>query len=244
LSRRPWENRKRKQSPGFRREAKLANCISNMKNRSTLQPANPLPQQRCAAKTVADVVVRALLVMLVCIASAFPRESAAAEPVSRETLIKAAYLLKFPHYVQWPASSFERQDSPLVIGVLGDGPVVRVLESRAPKATARGRKIVVRRFKSMDDYKPCHVLFVPATVDARTQTQAIAKTQKQPVLLVGERAGFATAGGAMNFYLDANRTIGFEINRDATLKHALKIDARLLRLARVVTTRPPSSGGG
>ena len=163
------------------------------------------------------------------------------ERVAQEQTIKAAYLLKFPAYVTWPRSAFNSATSPLVIGVLNGGAVGDLMARRAPKATVTGRKVVVRRFNSMDDYRPCHVLFVPATTSMSTQTAAIASTSHVPVLVVGERTGFATAGGVVNFYIDANNTIGFEINRDATLQRGLRIDARLLELAKVVRTRPPEN---
>ena len=34
--------------------------------------------------------------------------------------VKAAFLLNFAKFVDWPASSFPASDSPMVIGVLGD----------------------------------------------------------------------------------------------------------------------------
>ena len=36
-----------------------------------------------------------------------------------ENRIKAAFVCKFPNYVEWPASAFARADSPLVLGVIG-----------------------------------------------------------------------------------------------------------------------------
>ena len=172
----------------------------------------------------------------------FPARSLGQVGVSRETLIKAAYLLKFPLYVTWPKEAFESTSSAIVIGILDDGSIGRVLERRAPKVTAKGRKIIVLRFKSLDDYSPCHILFVPRSVDRNVQSAAVARTRDSPVLVVGHREGFAAAGGAINFYLDRDTTIGFEINRDVTVQRGLLIDARLLNLARVVRTQRPPEG--
>ncbi len=178
--------------------------------------------------------------VLLCVLLASPTQSVGQTTATKENIIKAAYLLKFPQYVTWPEGAFKNAASPVVIGVLEDGPIGQVLRRRAPKITAKGRKIVVLRFKSLDDYQPCHVLFVPRSVEGAAQVKAIAHTRKSPVLVVGERNGFAAAGGAMGFYIDANDTVGFEINRDVAVERGLRVDARLLGLARMVRTRPPS----
>ena len=55
-----------------------------------------------------------------------------------------------------------------------------------------------------------------------------------PVLIVGETAGFANQGAGINFYPDADNTIGFELNVDNLKRRHLMVDARLLKLARIV----------
>ena len=160
-----------------------------------------------------------------------------------EAEIKSAYLLKFLEYVTWPSDSFDDSTSPLVIGIFKDGMVGESLKRLAPQARAKRRKILVREFKSIEDYRACHVLFVPKSSGAELQTKAIARTKKLPVLVVGEKNGFASAGGSVNFYIDVDRTVGFEINPDAAASHRLRIHASLLRLARVVRSKSPPRKG-
>ena len=71
-----------------------------------------------------------------------------------------------------------------------------------------------------------------------TRTEAIRRTRDAPVLLVGETPGFAVRGAAVNFYLNVDGTIGFEVNVDTTADRKLRVDARLLQLARIVRGRP------
>ena len=222
---------RRNDTPMYRNRTKFR--LSCDPRRGWCGPRSRIPRRaRLARRLFAAVVL--------CVPLAFAAQSMGQTTATRETIIKAAYVLKFPRYVTWPEGAFKTATSPVVVGVLEGGSIGPILQRRAPTATAKGRKIVVLRFKSLDDYRPCHVLFVPRSVDGATQIDAIARTRKLPVLVVGERGGFASAGGTVNFYIDADATVGFEINPDAATEHRLQVDAQLLRLARMVKARPPS----
>jgi hypothetical protein len=56
------------------------------------------------------------------------------------------------------------------------------------------------------------------------------------VLVVGESAGFAQAGGMMNFVMDGSR-VRFEVNLRAATRAGLKLSSRLLSMARLVDRR-------
>ena len=168
-----------------------------------------------------------LLGMLVSAAPLATSESAGQTAVSREYTIKAAYLYNFSRYVRWPDRSF-REGDPFVIGVLGTDPFGSNLERIAAAKNVDGRKISIRRFASLDKMTTCHVLFVAASLDPKKQREAIRTLGSSPVLLVGETPGFAKAGGAINFYVEANRT-RFEINLDAARRARLEISSKLAR---------------
>jgi len=155
-----------------------------------------------------------------------------------EAALKAAYLYNFARYFTWPKKTFEDPKTPFVIGVFGDRPLGSALDKVAKKRTAKGRKIVIQRFKSWKDYKPCQILFLPRTVTNEVHSQAIARTRTSPLLLVTETPGSAVRGAPVNFYLDVDGTIGFEINVDATSERKLAADARLLKLAKIVRAPP------
>ncbi len=161
-----------------------------------------------------------------------------------EYRLKTAYLYNFLLYVRWPKKAFVKADAPLIIGVFGDDPLGSALDEVARRKKAQGRKIVVRRFKSWDKYTACHLLFLPRTVDRATLTEALRRTRGAPLLLVGETPGFATRGAPVNFYLDVDRTVGFEINVTAAAERKLLVDARLLKLAKVIKGSPQPGGDG
>ena len=139
-----------------------------------------------------------------------PAVAAAQNPGPSEYQLKTVYLYKFLLYSDWPAAAFAKPNSPCVIGILGDDPFGNTLDALADLKTINGRKIVIKRFQTWDDYKPCHVLFVARTTDPKLRTTALDRTKSSPLLLVGETPGFASRGAPVNFYRDIrNRTIGF-----------------------------------
>lgn len=153
--------------------------------------------------------------------------------VNREYLIKAAYLYQFGRYVQWPAHAFASDGSPLVIGVLGADPFSGVLEKIARTKRIEGRPIAIRRFASMAEYSPCHILFISSSLSPEHKAAAIQKSRQSALLLVGEEPGFTEQGGTVNFFLDENK-IRFEINLEIAKQDQLKISSKLLSLAKIV----------
>ena len=154
--------------------------------------------------------------------------------VVKEYKVKVAYIYNFARYIRWPKDIFANADSPFVIGILGDAPFGETLQRLAESRQIHDRRIAVRHFAAPQDYKPCQILFVTASVDDEARKEIADLTAGMPVLIVGETAGFATQGAGINFYYDADDTIGFEINVDSLKRRHLNVDARLLKLARIV----------
>jgi hypothetical protein len=153
--------------------------------------------------------------------------------INREYAIKAAYLYQFGRYVQWPSKAFPNGDAPLVIGVLGENPFGTVLEEIARTKRIDGRQIIVRQFANLQDYSPCHILFLSASLSPEQKAAAIKKARKSGILIVGEEPGFAEQGGMVNFFVDENR-VRFEINVAVASQEQLKISSKLLSLAKIV----------
>lgn len=151
----------------------------------------------------------------------------------QEYNVKAVYLYSFGRYVTWPSMAFDSNSSPFVIGILGEDPLGMAIDQIAQLKKIQGRAIVVRRFASLDSYRPCHMVFVAKSVPPEEQVAVIAQSRSKPVLLVGEFPGFAAQGGTVNFFMSGD-TVRFEINREAAKAQGLEIDARLLSLARFV----------
>jgi hypothetical protein len=184
------------------------------------------------------LVLRPAVLGFWCVVALAAVSSSQAQPdeaavINREYPIKAAYLYNFGNYVQWPAAAFPAAETPFVIGVLGDDPFGGLLDEIARTKKLDGRQIAVKRFASMADYSPCHILFVPVSVAAEQRKAAVRTAHAASVLLVGETAGFAQEGGTVGFFLEENK-VRFEVNLEVAKREQLKISSKLLSLAKIV----------
>ena len=187
------------------------------------------------------IAVVALLVMawLWCnVPSSVQAQEADAADVPKEHTVKAVFLYSFGRYVEWPKTAFASPTSPFVIGILGEDWFGGALDKIAEKKTIQGRKIVIKRFATLEAFKePCHILFVSQSLTAEQQAAVIAKMAGKPVFLVGETPGFAERGATANFSADGSRIL-VEINVEAVQRAHLRVDARLLSLAKRVGAPP------
>ena len=152
--------------------------------------------------------------------------------LTTERKIQAGYLLNFARYVEWPPAAFANSVSPVCIGVLGEDPFGGFLDDTVRGEMVRGHPIVVRRERSPDALRDCHIVFI-AVADSEKQGQFLASFSGKPILTVGNENGFAARGGIVNFFLE-NERVRFEISRAASQRSGLKMHPQLLRLARVV----------
>jgi hypothetical protein len=153
--------------------------------------------------------------------------------LNREYPLKALFLYNFAGYIEWPANTFANEQTPFTIGVLGNASIDETLNQIAAAKQINGRKIAIVHFVSVNDLKPCQILFIPRSVPAPQQNQAIEAMKNRPVLIVGESDGFAAAGGDVNFFVQANK-IRFEINVAAIKQQQLKASSKLLAMAKIV----------
>lgn len=151
--------------------------------------------------------------------------------------VMAAMIYKFALFVEWPDGEGEVRQAPFVIGVLGEDPVTRYLDTVTKDKTHQKRRIQVRQLATPGDAKTCQILFISASERKHLQT-ILTAVGGAAVLTVGEMEAFAESGGMVNFTLEDNR-IHFEINEQAAAQAGLKISSRLLSLAKVVKDARP-----
>ena len=151
---------------------------------------------------------------------------------SKEYQIKAAFLLNFTQFVEWPAAAFSGPDAPLCIGVLGDDPFGSALEETVRDEKVRNHKLTVRRAQRVEELTGCQMVFVSKSENKHVP-EILAKLDSHPVVIVGDVEGFARQGGTINFYLDQNK-VRFEINAQAAKQNGLKISSQLLALGKIV----------
>lgn len=153
--------------------------------------------------------------------------SQSAAPSEQE--VKAAMLLNFARYTDWPSAAFASPTAPLVIGVTGRDPFGDVLDKTCSGKSINGRSIVVRRLPAESDLTQCHLLFVPAS-ERRRPRDLPAKLREAPVLTVGEDDDFLERGGAVRLAL-RDDSVSFSVNLHAAKAARLRIHSHVLRLA-------------
>lgn len=183
-----------------------------------------------AARRISRTAISRLTILL--LVFLFPVASHSSAQTARATDLKAVFLFNFAHFVDWPPEAFATENSPFIIGVLGEDPFGETLETVVRDETVNQRPIVVQRYPRLRDLQPCHILYVSESMN-REYLEALAAVHGKPVLTVGETAGFAQSGGIVRFVRDGNR-INFVINNDAARAVSLRISSQVLRAARIV----------
>jgi hypothetical protein len=154
----------------------------------------------------------------------------AEESDSREYKIKAAYLLNFAKFVEWPTNRFPTPATAIKVGVLGKDPFGPDLERTIGGRMIGGRKCEILRTDDLDTALSCHIIFISSS--ERKQLPAIIeKLHHGNVLTVGEWEQFTQQGGVIRFYLYEN-TVRFEVNAQAAEKAGLRVSSKLLQVAK------------
>lgn len=154
-----------------------------------------------------------------------------------EQRVKAAFLYKFAGYVEWPAKSFARPETPVMIGVMGNEVLAAELVQAVAGRTVNDRMVMVKRLKAGESLSGIHILFIGRAESARLD-QLAQSAQPRSILTVTESDSALTHGSVINFVLTDGR-VRFEIARDTAEKSGLKLSSRLLAVAQQVRTGAP-----
>jgi hypothetical protein len=158
---------------------------------------------------------------------------AGAQPATRESAVKAAFLYKFSAFVDWPAGTFGRPDQPLVIGVSGDEDVAADLEQLVASRSEQ-RPVAVRRISQEAPVEGMHIVFLASRREGRLR-EAI-EAVKGPALVVTEQPGALQLGSVLNFSSEGGR-VRFSASLTSAEARGVKLSSRLLAVAQSVEGR-------
>lgn len=160
------------------------------------------------------------------LALALGQQGSAAEQVASEGQLKAAYLVNFLKYVDWPPTQ------PYVtLCVFGSSSLMTYLAPYEGRQIG-GREMRLRRVHSPDQFAHCQELFIPEAEEARFAS-IVLSTDRMPILTVSDAEHFARDGGAISL-VRADGRLQFDINTDTLARSGLKPTSQLMRLARQV----------
>jgi len=153
-----------------------------------------------------------------------------------EQQLKAAFVLNFVRYVEWPERALGARDAPIMICVFGRDALEGALNELSGRQV-HGRAVRIRAGASMEDTEGCHVAFI-TEAESRRLVPILRSLAGRPVLTVSDIDGFIDSGGAIGI-VDSDTRLQFEINRAALAQGQLRASSQLLKLARAVLNAGP-----
>ena len=187
---------------------------------------HPLNAAVFRSKTTSWISLFFSLAVLMCV------PQAGSQPPSAEYRLKAVFLFNFAQFVEWPPESFQSPDAPLVIGILGTDPFGKFLDETVQGEVVQGRKLEIKRFRSVEEVVACQILFV-STSETANYENIFRYLGSKPILTVGDSPEFAIRGGMVRFLTESNK-IRLRINLDPVRAAKLTISSKLLRVAEII----------
>jgi hypothetical protein len=151
----------------------------------------------------------------------------AAQGAADEFRLKAAFIYRFPHFVEWPPTTVSGQKT-LDLCVLSPDPFHGALSELVEGETLNGIPLSVRQVDGGAGIEACHVLFVPKATPERRAI--LRRVSDHAVLTVGDSPTFLDEGGIVQLRV-VDRRVRFDINAGAASRAGLRLSAQLLRLA-------------
>jgi hypothetical protein len=150
----------------------------------------------------------------------------APERTPGEYEVKAAFLLNFVKFIEWPTQ--DRSAGTFSICVVGNDPFGSVLDRAVQGEAIDGRPIAVERVRRWQS--SCRVLFVSS---AEPDASKVLAGVGSGVLTVGEEERFLREGGMIAFVVEEHR-VRFDVNAKSVQSGSLRISSRMLSVARKV----------
>ncbi len=174
-------------------------------------------------------VLPLLSVLLLAAVSAIAQSSALSPAVSEQAL-KAVLFYKLPLFA-YSASNDKRYT--VNVCTVGDAPLGNAVD-KLPASLADGRRVDFKAFPSQDEIGDCAFVFIGRSEAGRLDT-LLRRLQGRRMVTVSDIAGFAQAGGMVEFSLRSEGAgVQILINRKAAQRQGIEFNAQLLRLARIV----------
>lgn len=151
---------------------------------------------------------------------------------SPEYQVKAVFLFNFAQFVEWPANTFPEENSPIVIGVLGQDPFGSYLDETVQGEEVNGHPLAIQRFHLSSEIKDCHILFIHRNMVPKLE-RVLKDLEGKKILTVSDGNNFTKQGGMVRFVTENNK-IKFRINLEAVKASDITISSKLLRLAEIV----------
>ncbi len=149
-----------------------------------------------------------------------------------ENEIKAAFILNFAKYVDWPADSLSETPGKLTLCIVGKRDALFDTLTTMEGKIVNNLSLRVRAADRNDNLTRCQLL-VLAESEAEHFERILKPLVGTPVLTVNGSDRFLDAGGIISLIVENNK-VRFDINLSATRRNKIVMSSNLLKLARKV----------
>ncbi|MBU0985016.1 MAG: YfiR family protein [candidate division Zixibacteria bacterium] len=170
--------------------------------------------------------------LAVCLVAIIVSTSCVNGQTDEASQFKADFIVKLVDYVTWPSGVPSSADG-VVVGVVGETPLLPEIERMAADKTSSGTKVTVKSMSYEDNLGDANIVFM-ATTELPDLAKVLKGVAGKPVLTVADAEGFAGYGVMINFFLDDKAKVKFEANTLAAKDAGLKISSKLLKLAKLI----------
>jgi hypothetical protein len=157
-----------------------------------------------------------------------------AQDVSVEYRVKAAFVARFPEFVNWPPPAWQGRTT-LDVCVLTPNPFGKDLPDILDGQVIGGRRVAIQEVQADSPLTPCHVLYV--TKESSGRQEVLERAALLPILTISDAPKFLDSGGIIQLQTVNNR-VRFEISSLAAARVGLRLSSQLLRLAVNVRSGP------
>ncbi len=160
-----------------------------------------------------------------------------AQAPALEETVEAAYLYKFPGFVDWPSDAFKSPASPIVIGLAGAPKVLDELARISRGRLVLGRPVETRAIVGGELPRDLNVLFIGRGASADVG-RLVAEARRAHWLVVTDLPDGLKDGAALDF-VEIDGRLRFEASPPAAQQAGIKLSSKLLSVAAKVVEETP-----
>lgn len=150
-----------------------------------------------------------------------------AESDFSEAKIKAAFVLNFFKYTEWPPEAAPKQ---IVLCLANANADVTSAFSALEGRIANGRTVSVRPLPASLDASACHAVYIHDGA-AKKILDKLGQNKNASLLTVGDGLDFLDAGGIIGL-VELDGRMQFDINPDLSIRGNIRFSSQMLKLAR------------
>lgn len=165
-----------------------------------------------------------IVILLACTFTSFGQSD---NQAAKNYVYYPVFIYNFCKYIQWP-----NQGDEIVIGVLGNSPIIPQLQRMANAKSTPTMRFVIRKFNAEEEVADCHVLFLPNSFEPDIEL-LYKQVENKSILFITENEKYIRKYSSINFIIVKGKPL-FQMNRRQMAKSRLKVSQKLVSLAIVI----------